>query len=73
MSVCRPHQLFEDAHKSAAAIIFLVRMCTDAGVAATGIERYAVHKRTMLDVAGETFENRCTSGCQRPPGVVFMV
>ena len=23
--------------------------------------------------AGETFENRCTGGCQRPPGVVFMV
>ena len=54
-------------------LIFLVRICADAGLAATGIEKYTVHQRTMLDVAGETFENRCTSGCQRPPGVVFMV
>ena len=31
--------------------IFLVRICADAGLAATGIERYAVHQRTMLDAA----------------------
>ena len=72
VSVCRPHQLFADARQSVAAMFFLVRICADAGLAATGIERYAVHQRTMLDVAGETFKNRCTSGCHRPPGVVFM-
>ena len=73
MSVCPPHQLFADARLSVAAIIFLVRICADAGLAATGIERYAVHLRTMPDAAGETFEYRYTGGCQRPSIVVFVV
>ena len=29
----------------------LVRICADAGLAAAGIERYAVRQRTMLDAA----------------------
>ena len=73
VSVCRPHQLFADARQSVAAMFIIVRICADAGLAVAGIERYAIHQRTMLDAAGETFENRCTGGCQRPPGVVFMV
>ena len=52
---------------------FLVRICADAGLTVAGIERYAVRQRTMLDAASETFENRCAGGCQRAPGVVFMV
>ena len=73
LSVCRPHQLFADARQSVAAMFILVRICADAGLAVAGIERYAVRQRTMLDAASETFENRCAGGCQRPPGVVFMV
>ena len=73
VSVCRPHQLFADARQSVAAMFIIVRICADAGLAVAGIESYAVRQRTMLDVASETFENRCTGGCQRPPGVVFMV
>ena len=69
-----PHQLFEDARQSSvSAIFFLVGICADAGLAVVGIERYAVRQRTTLDAAGETFENRCPGGCQRPPSVVFMV
>ena len=30
-------------------------------------------KGTPFDAAGETFENRCTGGCQRPWIVVFVV
>ena len=73
MSVCPPHQLFADARQSVSAIFFLVRICADAGLAVAGIEWYAVRQHTMLDAAGETFANRCTGGCQRPPGVDFVV
>ena len=73
MSVCPPHQLFADARQSVAVMFIIVRICADAGLAVAGIESYAVHLRTMLDVSGETFENRGTGGCQRSPGVVFMV
>ncbi len=52
MSVYPLHQLFADARQSVAVIIFLVRICADAGLAATGIEGYAFHLRTMLDAAG---------------------
>ena len=71
VSVCPPHQLFADACQSAATINFLVRICADAGLAVAGIESYAVRQRTMLDAAGETFENRCAGGCQRPRRVWF--
>ena len=73
MPVCLPHQLFADARQSVAAIFFLIRICADASLAAAGIERYAVRQRTMLDAAGESFENLCTGGYQCPPGVVFIV
>ena len=73
VSVCRPHQLFADARQSVAAMFIIVRICADAGLAVAGIESYAVHQRTMFDAAGETFENRCTGGCQRPSIVVFVV
>ena len=65
VSVCRPHQLFADARQSVAAMFIIVRICADAGLAVAGIERYAVRQRTMLDAAGETFENRCAGGWQR--------
>ena len=73
LSVCRPHQLFADARQSVAAMFIIVRICADAGLTVAEIERYAVRQRTMLDAASETFENRCAGGCQRAPGVVFMV
>ena len=73
VSVCRPHQLFADARQSVAAMFIIVRICADAGLAVAGVERYAVRQRTMLDAASETFKNLYTGGCQRAPGVVFMV
>ena len=71
--VCRPHQLFADARQSVAAVFLLVRICADAGLAASGIERHTVRQSAMLDATGETFENCCTGGYHHPPGVVFMV
>ena len=73
MSVCPPYQLFADARQSVVAMFIIVRICADVGLAVAGIERYAVRQRTMLDAASQTFENRCTGECQRPPDVVFMV
>ena len=73
VSVCRPHQLFANARQSVAVMFIIVRICADAGLALTGIERYAVRQRTMLDATSETFKNRCAGGCQRATGVVFMV
>ena len=73
MSACRPHQLFANACQSVAAVFLLVRICANAGLAASGIERYAVRQRAMLGAVGETFENRFAVGCYHPPGVVFIV
>ena len=60
VSVYQPRQLFADARKSVAAIIFLVRKYADADLAAVGTERYAVQLRTILNAQCETFENRFT-------------
>ena len=73
VSVCRPHQLFADARQSVAAIFSSFAYVLMQALRWLGLKGTPFANAQCSTLRGETFENRCTGGCQRPPGVVFMV